>query len=599
MKQFNNFEYIVNNLPTKPGVYKFLDINNNVLYVGKAKNLRKRVRSYWSKSSNLSGKLKILLSKINNVEYIITNNENEAFLLENNLIKTLKPRYNVLLKDDKTYPWIKITNEEYPIIIKTRIYTSDNSKYFGPYSSVNLLNTLLDLVHKLFNIRTCKLKLKEDYINKKKFKPCLEYHIGNCKAPCINKISKNEYTQLVNLAENVLKGELKAAYNYITKKMYEHSSNLQFELAQEYKKKLEILQNYQSKSVIVSPKLKNVDVFTFKRQERYFFINYIRVNNGLLVQSQNLILEPQLSENDIEIFVFGIKHIRDAFKSDNDTIIVPIKPKLNFDNIKFIVPKSGEKLKILKFSEANLNTFVHQFNLNKLKANYGNVNVRLLEKLKNELNLSILPVRIECFDISHHSGNQMVASCVVFINGKPAKSEYRHFNIKNVSSIDDYSAIEEIVYRRYARLLEEKKPLPHLIIIDGGKGQLSAALKSLNKLNLTNFEVISIAKRLEEIFKPNENLPVYIDKRSESLRLIQRIRNEAHRFAITFHRNKKLNVSFSSVLDFIPYIGEKTKQKLLEHFSSADSIANADLTTLETIIGKSKAKIIYNFFHNE
>ncbi len=598
VKQNTSLDIVLKNLPSKPGIYKFIDDKKNVLYVGKAKNLKNRILYYWTKSKNISGKLNVLLSKTTNIEYIITNNEHDAFLLENNLIKSLKPKYNVLLKDDKTYPWIKITDEEYPRIIKTRIYTANNSKYFGPYSSVNLLYSLLEIVHKLFNIRTCKLNLKEQDITKNKYKPCLEYHIGNCKAPCINKIFKYDYLQSISFAEKVLKGELNYVQNHILDKMSYYASNLQFEIAQEYKLKYDILQNYQSKSVVVSPNFKNLDAFTFLREEKYFFINYIKVNNGLIVQSHNLILEPQLNETDTEIFLFGIKHIRDIFNSKNTNIIVPIKPINNFENIKFIVPKSGDKLKLLKLSEANLKTFIHQFNLNKLKANYGNVNVKLLEQVKKELNLKALPVRIECFDVSHHSGNQLVGSCVVFLNGKPAKSEYRQYNIKHTTTINDFLAIEEIVYRRYKRVLDENKTLPHLIIIDGGKGQLSSALKSLQKLNLNDIDIISIAKKLEDIYKPNDTLPLYLDKKSETLKLIQRIRNEAHRFAISFHREKKVKNSFNSVLCSIPNIGEKTIQKLLLHFTSIENIAEADILMLENVVGKNKAHQIFNFFRN-
>lgn len=599
VKHFLSIKSILENLPSLPGVYKFIDDNKNVLYVGKAKNLNKRVRSYWSNSANLSGKLKVLISKTKSIEFIVTNNENEALLLENNLIKSLKPKYNVLLKDDKTYPWIKITDEEYPRIIKTRIFENDGSKYYGPYSSTSLLYTLLDTIQKIFNIRSCKLNLTEKKILENKFKPCLEFFIGNCKAPCVNNISKEEYNFSIELAEKILKGDLKHIQNFLLTEIKHQASNLQFEKAHEYKQKLDKLNNYQSKSVIVSPKLNNVDVFTFKRYEKYFFINYIKVNLGSIVQSYNLILEPQIYESDSDLLLHGINYIRELFNSNSKQIIVPLIPEFHIKDVKFINPKTGDKLKLLNLSNSNLEIFVHHFKLNKYKANYGNVNVRLLETLKHDIQLNELPVRIECFDISHHAGGNTVGSCVVFINGKPKKTEYRHFNIKSVDYIDDFAAIEEIVFRRYKRLIDEQKPFPHLIIIDGGKGQLSSALKALEKLNILNIDIIAIAKKLEEIYKPNDSIPLYLDKRSDSLKLIQRIRNEAHRFAISFHREKKLHSSFNTILDTIEGIGNKTKNKLLQHFSSIDSIANADLKTLEEIIGKSKANILYNFFHQE
>ncbi len=598
MKHNIKIEAILSNLPDKPGVYKFLDSNGTVLYVGKAKSLKKRVKSYWTHFDKSSGKVKVLISKTQNIEYIVTRNETDAFLLENNLIKSLKPKYNVLLRDDKTYPWIKITADEYPRIIKTRQYTNDGSKYFGPYPSVNLLSTLLELLHKLFHLRTCKLNLTSETIQQKKFKVCLEFHIGNCNAPCTGFISRNEYLNNIVLAEKVLKGDLKAVNNYLNEMMHKYAKNLEFERAQEYKLKIDLLNQYQSRSVVVNPKLNDLDVFTAKEKNNKIFINYIKIYQGSVVQSHNLVLEPQIDEAFEDLFIFGILHIREQFKSNSKEIVVPYEIHNLIKDVKVSVPKSGDKYKLLQLSFSNLDVFAHQYNMNKLKANYGNVNIKLLEKVKSDLQLNELPVRIECFDISHHQGHETVGSCVVFINGKPSKADYRHFKIKTVEQINDFSSMYEIVHRRYKRLLEEQKPLPHLIIIDGGKGQLSFALKALNELNL-NIDIISIAKRLEEIFKPGDSLPLYIDKRSETLKLIQRIRNEAHRFAISFHRNKSLTNSLTSILDTIPNIGKSTKDKLLEHFDSLDAIINANSSDLEPVIGKHKATIIYQFFHPE
>lgn len=600
MKHFLPIEKQLEHLPNKPGVYKYYDKNGNVLYVGKAKNLRKRILSYWNNQNKSSAKLKILLSKIQNIEYIITNSEEDALLLENNLIKTLKPRYNILLKDDKTYPWIKITNEEFPRILKTRKYVIDGSHYFGPYPSVSMMYLLIELLQKLFHFRACKLPLTKENISKNKFKICLEYHIGNCMGPCSNLQSLENYQENVQLALNVLKGDLKPVKEYLITKMKENAALLNFEKAEIFKNKLELLYKYQSKSIIVNQKLNNIDVFSFDQKDQTFFMNYIKIMHGSVVQSHNLILMPQLNETKEEILYEGIMHIRQLFNSDSNEIIVPLKIDANHTPFKITIPKSGDKFKLLQLSFSNLNYFIHQYTLNKLKANYGNVNVRLLNQVKNDLQLENIPVRIECFDNSHHQGNELVASCVVFVNGKPAKNEYRHFKIKTVEGPDDYASMREVIYRRYKRLIDENKPLPHLIIIDGGKGQLSAALDSLKILGITNkIDIISIAKKLEEIYKPNDNLPLYIDKRSETLKLIQRIRNEAHRFAIKFHRQLKLNHSLSSVLDEIKGIGESTKTKLLKNFSSIEEISNATIDELRLIVGQHKANIIWIFFNEQ
>lgn len=599
MEQFLPIAKQLENIPHKPGIYKYYDKKGTILYVGKAKDLKKRVSSYWNNQNNASGKIKVLLSRIYKIEYIITNSEGDALLLENNLIKTLHPRYNILLKDDKTYPWIKVTNEEFPRIFKTRNYSPDGSHYFGPYPSVTMMYLLLELLQKLFQFRTCKLPLTYNTIQKNKFKVCLEYHIGNCKAPCIAKQHIEDYNEKIGLAIKVLKGELKPVKEYLLSKMNEYSEQLKFELAHEYKKKLELLDQYQSKSIIVNQNIHNIDVFSFDFKDKHYFINYVKIMHGSVVQSHNLILSPQLNETKEEIFYEGIMHIRNLFNSSSKEIIIPFDIDANFEQIKITIPKSGDKYKLLQLSFSNLNYFIHQYTLNKLKANYGNVNVRLLNQVKKDLQLDNLPVRMECFDNSHHQGDDLVASCVVFVNGKPAKNEYRHFKIKTVDIPDDFASMREVIYRRYKRLLEENLPLPHLIVIDGGKGQLSSALESLNKLDLINkIEIISIAKKLEEIYKPNISLPLYINKRSETLKLIQRIRNETHRFAISFHRNLKTNHSHSSILDEIIGIGESTKTKLLKNFTSIDEISNASVETLKPLIGLHKAKIIWNFFHS-
>jgi len=598
VEQFLTIEKQLENIPHKPGVYKFFDQHHLLLYVGKAKDLKKRVSSYWNNASRASGKFKLLLIKTVKIEIIITNSENDAFLLENNLIKTLKPRYNILLRDDKTYPWLKVTSEPYPRIFKTRNYTNDGSTFYGPYPSLTLMNTLNDILQKIFNLRSCKLALTEENISKHKFKVCLEYHIGNCKAPCVNYQTKEEYQQNIFYAQKILKGELKPVREYLEKLMLDASKALKFELAHEYKSKLELLKNYEAKSIIVNPKLHNIDVFSYKKHEQISFINYIKIMHGSVVQSHNLILQPQLNESDEDVLVQGIFYIREMFNSDTNEIIVPLLPSTTIKNVKFIVPITGDKKKLLDLSFSNLDFYIHQYILNKLKADYGNVNVKLLQQIKNDLQLLQLPVRMECFDNSHIQGDAFVASCVVFVNGKPSKQEYRHFIIKSTTIPDDYAAMEEIIERRYNRLLSENKPLPHLIVIDGGKGQLNAALHSLTKLHLTDkIEIISIAKRLEEIYKPDDSLPLYLNKRSETLKLIQRLRDEAHRFAISFHRQKKQSIGLSSQLDEIKGIGKKTKEILLNNYQNIETIYSQSLDNLEKLLGNKRARLIYKQFH--
>lgn len=582
----------LNNIPHKPGVYKFFDSNNKIIYIGKAKDLKKRVSSYFKKHD--SAKLNLIVSKIHRIEYIITETENDAFLLENNLIKEYKPKYNVLLKDDKTYPWIKITNEYFPRIIKTRQFSDDGSLYFGPYSSVFLANTLIEILHKLFHFRTCKLNLTAEKIKNNYFKPCLEYHIGNCKAPCIGKQTLSNYNKNIKLAIELINGNLQKVEDFLTKQMKTYSKNLAFELAQETLEKINLLKQYQAKTIIVSPNIKNLNVITFVVKNNTYFFNFLKIKNGALIQSNNFVLNKQLDETDDDLLLYAIQIMNERFSFETYKVLSTLLPSFNQTNYWFYLPSNDDENKLISFSLNNLKTFVHQHTLNKLKSDYGNVNVRLLEKVKTDLNLSELPVRIECFDNSHHSGSFAVASCVVFINGKPSKNDYRHFKIKNNEVPDDFAFMYEVIHRRYTRLLNEKLPLPHLIVIDGGKGQLSAALKALKELNLdTKINIIAIAKRLEEIFKPNDTLPIYLDKRSETLKLIQRIRNEAHRFAINFHRKLKINQSFHSILDDIPYIGDKSKNKILSQFKSIDEILSSDYYTLEQKLGKRIASTLW------
>ncbi len=592
-----NILSIIQNLPPKPGVYKFINNEEKIIYVGKAKNLKKRVNSYFSKI-HLDAKTRILVSKILHIDYVVVNSESDALLLENNLIKELQPKYNILLKDDKTYPWICITNEQFPKLFKTRTKINNGSLYFGPYSSGYLLKVLLELIKQLYQLRNCHLSLTEENITNNKFKSCLEFQIGNCLAPCIGLQDKTKYNESIQQIIKILKGDVAELTNNLKQNMAMLASNLKFEEAQELKNKLQILETFQSKSVVVSPTISNVDVFSIINDEDAAFVNYLRIVNGAIIQTHNIVLKKYLDESESDLLLSAIQNLREMFESTSKEIIVPFKPEFEVEKIKTIVPQRGDNLKLLELSQKNVKLFRHDMQMNKLKANYGKVNVRLLDEIKTALHLPELPVHIECFDNSNIQGEFPVASCVVFINAKPSKKDYRHFNIKTVVGPDDFASMEEIVERRYKRFLDEKKHLPQLIIIDGGKGQLSAALSSLNKLGIADkVSLISIAKKLEEIFKPNDPLPLYLDKRSEVLKLIQRMRDEAHRFGITFHRNKRSKAFLKTELEEIDGIGDKTIELLLKEFKSIENIKKASNEEIENIVGKSKTAILLNYFN--
>lgn len=591
-----NISSIVQNLPSKPGVYKFINKDEKIIYVGKAKNLKKRVNSYFSKI-HLDAKTRILVSKILHIDYVVVNSESDALLLENNLIKELQPKYNILLKDDKTYPWICITNEQFPKLFKTRTKINNGSLYFGPYSSGYLLKVLLELIKQLYQLRNCNLTLTEDSITNNKFKSCLEFQIGNCLAPCIGLQNKAKYNESIQQIIKILKGDVAELTNNLKQNMAALASNLKFEEAQILKNKLQILETFQSKSVVVSPTISNVDVFSIINDEDAAFVNYLRIVNGAIIQTHNIVLKKYLDESESDLLLSAIQNIREMFESTSKEIIVPFKPEFEVENIRTIVPQRGDNYKLLELSQKNVKLFRHDMQMNKLKANYGKVNVRLLDEIKTALHLPELPVHIECFDNSNIQGEFPVASCVVFINGKPSKKDYRYFNIKSVVGPDDFASMEEIVERRYKRFLDEKKHLPQLIIVDGGKGQLSAALSSLNKLGIADkVSLISIAKKLEEIFKPNDTLPLYLDKRSEVLKLIQRMRDEAHRFGITFHRNKRSKAFLQTELENIDGIGNKTIELLLKEFKSIENIKTATKEAIETVVGKAKTTILLEYF---
>lgn len=600
MELINNkktLQEILNSLPNNPGVYRFFDNNHNILYIGKAKNLKKRVYSYFSNTKDLSGKIKVLVKKISSIEYIIVESEYEALLLENTLIKEYQPRYNVMLKDDKTYPWICIKKEPFPRVFITRNYIRDGSEYFGPYASVKMIQTLFELIRKLYQLRTCRLNLTQTNIDAKKFKVCLEYHIGNCLAPCIGNINNVDYYKLIDDIREILKGNIYSVTNHLKKLMATYSDSLEFEKAQIVKDKLILLERYKGKSTVVNPNIHNVDVFNIICDENSGYVNYLKVVNGSVVQAHTLELLKKLDETPKELLLIAIADLRKRFNSNSNEIIVPFELSLKLQNIFVTVPQRGDKKHLLDLSESNVRHYMFEKNKHKELADPNRHSNRILEKLKKDLKMPVLPERIECFDNSNFQGDFAVAAMVCFINGKPDKNEYRHFNIKSVEGPNDYASMEEVVYRRYKRRLDEKLPLPQLIIIDGGKGQLSSAIKSLEKLNLRgNITIIGIAKKLEEIYFPDDSIPLYIDKKSESLKLIQRLRDEAHRFGITHHRNKRDKSTLKTELTDIEGIGSKTAELLLKKFKSVKGIASANISDIEKIAGKAKALIISEYF---
>ncbi len=595
-KRLEQLKSIAISLPDKPGVYQFYNSENKIIYVGKAKNLKKRVSSYFLKNYD-SGKTKILISKINNIKYIVVNSEQDALLLENNLIKKYQPRYNVMMKDDKSFPWICIKNENFPRVFYTRKHIKDGSLYFGPYTSIKMVKVILDFFKQLYKLRTCNYNLSQKNIKQNKFKVCLEYHIGNCKAPCVEKQNEDEYNKAIDEIKNILKGNIYNVTKYLKNLMQKYADKYKFEEANKIKEKIKILENYQSKSTIVNPSINNVDVFSIIDDEKSAYVNFLKVVNGAIIQVHTLEMKKKLDETKEELLPMAITEIRQKLSIDSKEIILPFYPDIKLDYTKIIVPKRGDKKKLLELSERN----VKYYRLEKIKQ-FERINPqkrydRILNTIKKDLHLNNLPVHIEGFDNSNIQGTNAVASCVVFKNAKPFKKEYRKFNIKTVTGPNDFASMEEIVYRRYKRLIDENKSLPQLIVIDGGKGQLNAAIKSIKKLNLYGkIAIIGIAKRLEEIYFPEDPTPVYLDKNSESLKIIQQIRNEAHRFGITFHRDKRSKSMVKSELDEIKGIGEKTKQKLLEKFKSISKIKQADFNELEEIIGKAKAKLLLGYF---
>ncbi len=588
---------IIKALPGRPGIYQFFDKSGNIIYIGKAKDLKKRVSSYFTISKKLNYKINVLVRKIENIKYVVVENESDALLLENNFIKKYLPRYNVLLKDDKTFPWICIKNERFPRVFLTRRLEKDGSQYFGPYTSAMMVRTLIDLIRQLYKLRNCKFNLSEENIEKRKYKLCLEYHLENCKGPCENLQTEEDYDDSIKQIRQILKGNLQSVIYYLKNLMHQFASKYKYEEAEIVKKKIEILEKFKSKSTVVNPNIKNVDVFSMDDEENVAYVNFLKIVNGAIIQSHSVELVKRIEEKREELLSYAIVEIRERLKSDSDEIILPIKPDISFNNIKITVPKKGDKKKLLDLSLRNARNYKLERERQKADSKVDSRIEKLLHTVKEDLRLKELPHHMECFDISNIQGTNPVASCVVFRNTKPSKKEYRHFIIKTVKGINDFASIEEVVYRRFKRLIEDEESLPQLVIIDGGKGQLSSALKSLRSLNIEDkLRLIGIAKRLEEIYFPGDSVALYLNKNSQSLKLIQTIRNEAHRFGITFHRSRRIKSALDSELNNIPGVGDRTMQKLIEKFGSINSLKKTDLGQLIKVVGEKKARILFDFF---
>ena len=581
-------------IPDKPGIYQFVDSSGIIIYVGKAKNLRKRVSSYFNK--NQSGKTTVMLKKAADIKHLVVDNESDALLLENNLIKKLQPKYNILLKDDKTYPWICIKNEPFPRVFSTRNPIKDGSLFFGPYTSGLMVKTLVDLVRQLYKPRTCFLNLTKENIAIGKFRPCLEYHIGNCLAPCIGLQTEEEYNENIQQLKNILKGNISTVSDHLKQVMINYSEGLQFEKAQLIKEKIDLLSKYRSRSAIVSATIKNVDVFAISQDTDNSYINYLKVVNGAVIQAFTLDIKSRVDEEKESLLGFAITEIRQRLSSDSPEIIVPFKPDILLEKIKYTIPAIGDKMKLLELAARNATYYKLEQRKKHEIAKPKDRTGKNLERLKSDLHMADMPVHIECFDNSNIMGSNPVAACVVFRNARPSKKDYRHFNIKTVTGPDDFSSMEEIVYRRYKRMTEENQKLPQLVIIDGGKGQLSSAVKSLEKLGLKDkITIIGIAKKLEEIYFPGDSVPLYLDKNSISLKIIQQLRNEAHRFGINFHRDKRSAGMIKSEMDEIKGIGIKTKEILLKEIGSLEKIKRCSILELEKLIGAQKAGIITRY----
>ncbi|MDX8337807.1 excinuclease ABC subunit UvrC [Draconibacterium sp. IB214405] len=598
-KNIDHLKSLISVLPNKPGIYQYFDQSNTIIYIGKAKDLRKRVSSYFTKNHD-HRKTALLVRNIVDIKHMVVESEQDALLLENNLIKKYQPRYNIRLKDDKSYPWICIKNEPFPRVFKTRNLVRDGSKYFGPYTSIYTVRTLLDLFKSEYKLRTCNYNLTPENIASGKYKVCLEYHIGNCKGPCEGHISAENYDQGIADISDILKGNISGVIKHLEGMMAEMSANLNFEEALAIKENYDSLKRYQSRSTVVSPVITDVDVYSIEEDENFAFINYLKIIKGAIIQTFTLEIKKGLDETSEELLLAGIVEIRQKIFSNAREILVPIKLENFIENVTFRVPQRGEKKELLDLSKRNAKYFRLEKDKQAVLKNPAIRTDRILNTIKKDLQLKGLPERIECFDNSNLQGTNPVAACVVFKDAKPAKKEYRHFNVKTVEGPNDFASMEEIVYRRYRRLLDEKKPLPQLIVVDGGKGQLSATMKSIDKLELRGkITVIGIAKRLEEIYFPGDSVPIYINKNSETLKVIQHLRDEAHRFGITFHRDKRSKAFITSELGNINGVGEKTTEKLLKDFKSVKQIKQQKIEALEGSIGKAKARIVFDYFQKQ
>ena len=588
---------ILDTLPDSPGVYQFYNAEQQLLYIGKAKSLKRRVSSYFNKVHDIA-RTAIMVRQVADIRTILVETEYDALLLENNLIKKHQPKYNVNLKDDKTYPWIVIRNEDFPRVYYTRRHVKDGSVYFGPYASVTMISTLLDLIRQLYKLRTCSLLLTDENIKKKKFRLCLEYHIGNCKGPCEDLQSKEDYDRSIAEIKDILKGNINSVIRHLEEKMKEHAARFEFEEAQVYKEKIDLLEKYKGKSVIVNAGIHNVDVFGYVEDKNNAFVNFMKVMNGSVIQSHTLEIKKKLEESPEELMGLAVAELRQRYNSDAKEILLSYIPEEEIPGVTFTVPKIGDKKKLLEFSEKNARYFMKDKLEQADKLNPEHRIERLMTQMQTDLRLPVKPYHIECFDNSNFQGDYAVAAMSVFKNGRPSKNDYRHFNIKTVEGPNDFASMEEVIHRRYKRLLEEEQPLPQLIVIDGGKGQLSAALTSLEKLGLRGkISIIGIAKKLEEIYYPGDSLPMYLDKKSETLRIIQQLRDEVHRFGITHHRNKRSKGVIKTELSDIKGIGDSTADSLLRHFRSVKRTREATLDELVSLIGTAKGKIVFDYFH--
>jgi excinuclease ABC subunit C len=596
---FDHLRDKINAVPHSPGIYQYFDKNGTIIYVGKAKDLRKRVGSYFTKSHD-SAKTMILVKRIQDIKYLVVDTEVDALLLENNLIKKYQPKYNIQLKDDKTYPWVCIKNEAFPRVFKTRRVIKDGSKYYGPYASVRMLYTLLDLFKEAYPLRNCNLNLSKEAVAKKNYKVCLEYHIGNCKGPCIGEQEEVEYDKYIEDIKNILKGNVNSVIKALKDWMKKLASEMKYEEAQEIKEKIRLLEGYYAKSAVVSPSIHNVDVISMLEDDKLAYVNYLKINNGAIIHGHTVEVKKKLDETPEQIIPIVLTEMRERFGREGKEIITDVGIEEDFPHFNITHPQRGDKKALLELSQRNAKFYMLEKHKQEKVVNPDRHLERIMETMKKDLRLNEWPTHIECFDNSNFQGTNAVATCVVFKNGKPSKKDYRHFNIKTVIGPDDFASMEEVVYRRYKRLLEEDQPLPQLVIIDGGKGQLSSALKSIDKLGLRGkITFVGIAKKLEEIYFPGDSIPIYIDKRSESLKVIQHLRNEAHRFGITHHRNKRSKNALGTELTQIEGIGERTAELLIQEFKSVKRVKEAGEKEITAVIGPAKTKVLLDYFNNK